>query len=80
MEVPRPISVPPGLPVYHFQLAEVPSVPPTVLRVTGMPGQILFLSFAAPVAATDNWLTVIVFVKPLVVAEQGAVPFCICTQ
>ena len=54
--VPVPTNVPPGLPVYHFQLAPAPKLPPTVDSDTDIPGQILFLFFDALVAATDETL------------------------
>ena len=59
-------------------MALVPKVPPTAVKVVEDPLQI-----SGPVTlvgAADGWLTVIVFVKPLVLAEHGAVVFSIRTQ
>ena len=47
------------LPLYHFQLAPVPSVPPVTLSVLLWPSQIVALLALAEVAGTDVSLTVI---------------------
>ena len=52
----EPTNVPPQLPLYHFQVAPVPNVPPVCLNVTEVPEQIEsgFALFAvAPVGATE---------------------------
>ena len=59
-------------------MALVPNVPPTAVNVVD-PG----LQISAPVTlvgATDGCLTVIVFVRPVVVAVQGEDVFSILTQ
>ena len=59
-------------------MALVPKVPPTAVNVVE-PG----LQISAPVTlvgATDGCLTVMVFVSPLVVGEQGPAVFSMRTQ
>ena len=53
-------SVTPQLPVYHFQLADVPNVPPVTLRVVLWPSQIVDELALAEVAGTDVSRTVMV--------------------
>jgi hypothetical protein len=51
---PVPAEAPPQLPLYHFQLAPVPSEPPTTLRVVLAPGQKLSALFVALVGTVDS--------------------------
>ena len=39
--LPVPTDVPPQLPLYHFQLAPVPKLPPLTLNVVFLPKQIV---------------------------------------
>ena len=39
--LPVPTAVPPQLPLYHFQLAPVPKLPPLTLNVVVLPKQIV---------------------------------------
>jgi hypothetical protein len=50
---PVPTRVPPQLPVYHFQLAPVPSEPPTSVSVELLPVQMVVGLAVAPVGAVD---------------------------
>ena len=67
MEGPVAKNVPPQLPVYHFQLAPVPSVPPVTLRVVEPPAQIVGLTADAvgvveldcPVTSTEVQVVVL---------------------
>ena len=52
--LPAPISVPPQLPVYHFQEAPVPKVPPVILNVVELPGHTLAGLAEAEVGAVDK--------------------------
>ena len=53
-------NVPPQLPIYHFQLADVPSVPPEILRVLLWPSQIVAELALAEVAGIEVSRTVMV--------------------
>ncbi len=53
-------SVPPQLPLYHFQLPPVPNVPPFTLSVVLWPSQIVDELALALVAGTDVSRTVMV--------------------
>lgn len=57
--LPVATGVPVQLPLYHFQLAPVPKVPPLTLSVVLWPSQIVALLALADVAGTDVSLTVI---------------------
>jgi hypothetical protein len=57
---PVPTSAPPQLPEYHFQLAPVPSEPPTTLKSALPPGQTLLGLAVALVGAADSVFTVTV--------------------
>ena len=58
--VPVPTEVPPQLPLYHFQLAEVPKVPPFTLSIEGRPPHIEVTDALAAVTGVDVSLTVTV--------------------
>ena len=58
--LPVATGVPVQLPLYHFQLAPVPSVPPVTLSVLLWPSQIVALLALADVAGTDVSRTVMV--------------------
>ena len=62
IDAPVPTSVPPQLPLYHFQLPPVPRLPPLTLKVTEPGPQMLDDDVLAAVAATDSELIVIVAV------------------
>ena len=57
--LPVPTEVPPQLPLYHFQLADVPNVPPFTDKVVLLPLQIVVVVAETEVAGTDVSLTVI---------------------
>ena len=59
-------------------MALVPKVAPIAINVVG---EALHVSSSVTlVDHSDDWLTFIVFVKPLVLAEHGSVVFSIRTQ
>ena len=61
-DAPVPTAVPPQVPLYHLQVAPVPSVPPVTVKVT-LPGPQRLVALAlAAVAAVDSELMVIVVV------------------
>jgi hypothetical protein len=43
MLLPVPMAMPPQLPLYHFQTASVPRIPPLTDRITAVPGLVLVL-------------------------------------
>jgi hypothetical protein len=59
IEGPAPTDPPPQLLGYHFQVAPVPSDPPTTDSVTGFPWQVDELEALIDVAGVDFELTVI---------------------
>ncbi len=69
-EVPVPIAVPPQDPLYHFQLAWKPSVPPLTVRVTVLPPQVVSLLAVMPVGATDLLFTLMVLLAQAVVLHS----------
>ena len=58
IDAPVPINVVPQPPIYHFQLALAPNIPPTTCSVTGLPGHTEPLFLLTEVAATDKFLAV----------------------
>ena len=51
---PLPTKVPPHEPVYHFQVALVPSDPPLTLKLVDPPGQKLLLVAEADAGAVEG--------------------------
>ena len=70
-EVPLPTKVPPQLPLYQFQLAPVPSEPPTTVSVVLAPLHIVLVP-EMPVGVTEGWFTVIVVEAHVVIVLHGA--------
>ena len=56
--VPVPTKVPPQLPLYHFQVAPAPRLPPVTLKVTVPGPQSVVDDAIAPVGSVDRELTV----------------------
>ena len=54
IDAPVPAGVPPQLTVYHFQLAPVPSDPPSTVSVELPPVQIVVGLAVAPVGVVDG--------------------------
>ena len=67
IEAPVPIDVPPHDPLYHFQLAPVPSDPPDTLSVVLPPGQTAVALADADEGATEFVFTVTVTLAHAVV-------------
>lgn len=68
-ELPVVTKVPPQLPLYHFQLADVPNVPPEILRVLLWPSHIVAELALAKVAGTEVSLTVITMLLQTVLLQ-----------
>lgn len=66
---PVPNKAPPQLPLYHFQLAPVPKLPPLTVRVVLLPEHIVDDVAAILVAAIEVSLTVISFEIQAVVLQ-----------
>jgi hypothetical protein len=66
--LPVAMDVPPQLPLYHFQLAPVPRVPPLTLSVVDVPKQIM-LEPVMDVAGIELSLTVTVTDRQMVVLQ-----------
>ncbi len=68
-----PTNVPPHDPVYHFQLAPAPSVPPLTVRLTVVPGQTTEDEAVILVPGLEVSLTLIVtFAQPVVLHVPSA--------
>jgi hypothetical protein len=65
---PVPAAVPPQVPLYHFQLAPVPRLPPLTLSVVLLPRQMVVVP-VMPVAGTEVSLTVTVMLRQMVVLQ-----------
>ena len=59
MDGPDPTGVPPQLPLYQYQSASEPNVPPVIPRVVDPPGQKLLLLVVAAAGSTDEVFTII---------------------
>ena len=62
IDEPVPTNVPPQLPVYHFQAAPLPKLPPATVKVTAVGPHTVVADAVAPVGAVDNELMVMVAV------------------
>lgn len=69
MELPLPTDVPPQLPLYHCQLAPVPSEPPTTKRLVLLPGQTVVDVAVAATGAVEGLLTVMVTCAQVVLLQ-----------
>ncbi len=69
MEEPVPRNVPPQLPLYHFQLAPVPKLPPTTVRVDESVRHIVPLEALTDVGAVEGVLTVMFIDLQIVVLQ-----------
>jgi hypothetical protein len=69
---PLPTRVPPQEPVYHFQVAFVPSDPPLTLKLVDPPGQKLSLVAEADAGAVDE----IQHAVTEIMCDTEAVLFC----
>ena len=60
IEAPLPSNVPPQLPLYHFQEAPVPSLPPLTVMVLLLPKQTAVVGPVIELAGPEVSLTVMV--------------------
>ena len=67
IEFPVPTSVPPQDPLYHFQLALLPKVPPCRVSVTLLPVQIESAEVVIEVGAVERVFTFIALLTQAVV-------------
>ena len=70
---PVPSSVPPHDPLYQFQVAPAPNVPPVIPKVELLPEQIVAGVAVALVAATELLLTVIVTLQQQLITLEPKV-------
>ena len=71
-EVPEILYVPPHEPVYQFQFADVPGIPPLIPKEVGKPSHIIEGLAVAEVAGDEFEFTVMVTLLQLVVLHTPA--------